>query len=194
MVPWSSHEQRTAATSSANGATAIGVTTRREIFEVKRTLDGKTVAYRAVPLLVEPGVRAALLYRLDEPEVVAGGRMTLAPGTVSVGYFWCDRPYTVYHWLYGRETLAHYINIGRFVSVDDESLVWDDYAVDVLAYPDGRVDVVDQDEMPSDAGASTRRFINEAAAAVLTDVDAIVAEANAETANLLTDAVDVVRH
>ena len=128
--------------------------TAREILEVKRTLDGKTVVYPAVPLLVERGVRAVLLCRMDEPEVVAGGRMTLQPGTLSVGYFWCDR---------------------------------------ILAYPDGSSETLDEDEIPPAVDAATRRFIAEATAAVLANVKAIVAAANAETRELLAAEVDVVR-
>jgi predicted RNA-binding protein associated with RNAse of E/G family len=153
--------------------------------EIKRTLDAKVVEYPAEPLLLEPGVRAVLLYRIDEAEVVAGGRMTLAPGTLSVGYFWRDRPYNVYHWLYDGKTLIDYINIGRFVSLSDEALVWDDYAVDILAYPDGSVEVIDEDEIPANVDAYTREFIRQATATVVDDVEAIIGAANAETASLL---------
>ena len=186
------HGGRRTRASAANGATRIGVTAR-EILEVKRTLDGKTVVYPAVPLLVERGVRAVLLCRMDEPEVVAGARMTLQPGTLSVGYFWCDRPYNVYHWLYEGETLVHYINLGRFVALNEEALIWDDYAVDILAYPDGSSETLDEDEIPPAVDAATRRFIAEATAAVLANVKAIVAAANAETRELLAAEVDVVR-
>ncbi len=163
------------------------------MLEVKRTLDGKTVAYPAEALLIEPGARAVLLCRIDEPEVVAGGRMTLQPGTLSVGHFWCDRPYNVYHWLYGGTALVHYINIGRFVALNDEALVWDDYAVDVLAYPDGTVEVIDEDEIPATVDDATRNFIREATAAVLGNLDAIVAAVNAETPALLAAEADVVQ-
>jgi protein associated with RNAse G/E len=152
-----------------------------QLLEVKRTLDGKIVEYPAKPLLIEPGVRAVLLYRIEEPEVVAGGRMTLAPGTISVGYFWFDRPYNVYHWVYEGTTLVHYINVGHFHELTERALVWDDYAVDVLAYPDGSVLVLDEDEIPEDVDAATRAFIADATRAVLADLVGIVAAAEAET-------------
>ena len=87
------------------------------MLEVKRTIDGTTIAYPAEPLLVEPGVRAVVRCRIHHREVVAGGRLTLRPGTLSIGYFWCDRPYNVYHWMYGGQTLVHYIDIGRCVAL-----------------------------------------------------------------------------
>jgi hypothetical protein len=153
--------------------------------EIKRTLTGNVVAYPAEPLLIEPGLRAVLLCRIDEPEVVAGGRMTLRPGMLSVGHFWCDRPYNVYHWLYEGKTLVHYVNIGRIVALSAEALVWDDYAVDVLAYSDGRVDVIDEDEIPEAIDGATGAFIRHATATVLADLSAIIAAVEAETKSLL---------
>jgi protein associated with RNAse G/E len=164
------------------------VTNGVQMLEVKRTLDGNIVEYPAEPLLIEPGVRAVLLYRIDEPELVAGGRMTLSAGTLSLGYFWCERPYNVYHWLYGGKTLAHYINIGRFQSLSRSALVWDDHAVDILAYPNGTIDVIDEDEIPETVDPATRAFIAEATSVVLADLEAIVAAAEHETPSLLSGA------
>lgn len=155
------------------------------MMEVKRTLDGKIVEYPAEPLLIEPGARAVLLSRIEEPEVVAGGRMTLAPGTLSIGYFWFDRPYNVYHWLYDGKTLVHYVNIGRLDSLRDGVLLWDDHAVDVLAFPDGRVEVIDEDEIPDTLDVPARTAISEATSLVLADLDAIVGDVEAETRSLL---------
>lgn len=157
------------------------------MMEVKRTLDGKVVEFPTEPLLIEPGVRAVLLSRIEEPEVVAGGRMTLAPGTLSIGYFWFHRPYNVYHWLYDRKTLVYYVNVGRFRSLDDRALVWDDYAVDVLVYPNGDVEVIDEDEIPEAVDAAIRTDISEATSLVLADLDAIVASVEAETRELLRE-------
>jgi hypothetical protein len=163
------------------------------MLELKRTLDGRTIAYPVEPLLVEAGVRAVLLFRIDGPEVIAGGRVTLEPGTLSLGYFWCERPYNVYQWLYGGETLVHYINLGRCVRLSDQELVWDDYAVDILAYPDGTVHVVDEEEVPATLDATTRGLIAGAKHDVLADVAAVVAACEAETRTLLRAEANVVQ-
>ena len=163
------------------------------MLELKRTLDGRTIRYPVEPLLVEPGVRAVLLFRIDEREVIAGGRVTLEPGTLSLGYFWFERTYNVYQWLYGGETLVHYINLGRCGRLSDEELVWDDYAVDVLAYPDGTIDVVDEEEVPATLDATTRALIVSAKHDVLADVAAVVAACEAETPTLLPTEADVIQ-
>lgn len=171
----------------------MAATDAGEMLEIKRTLDGKIVEYSAQPLLLEPGVRAVLLCRIEVAEVVADGRITLQPGTLSAGYFWCDRPFNLYHWLYAGRTLVHYLNIGRFVSLSEDALVWDDYAVDVLAYPDGRVDVIDEDEIPEAVDAETREFIRQATDLVLAELDAIIAAVSTETQSLLSLEAGVVQ-
>jgi predicted RNA-binding protein associated with RNAse of E/G family len=159
------------------------------VIEAKRMLDGTVVEYAAEPLAVEPGRRVVLLCRIDEPEIVAGGRMTLARGTLSVGHFWFDRPYNVYHWLRPPETVLYYVNIGRVVSLIDDVLTWDDYAVDVLAHPSGEVEVIDEDEIPPTTRNELRAEIAAATAAVLSDLQPIIGEVEAETRGLLANAL-----
>ena len=149
--------------------------------EVKRTLDGKVVEYPCKSILFEFGVRAVILCEIAEPEPVVGGRLTLAPGTRSYGFFWPDRPYVPYHWLVDGQTMLHYVNLGRVVSLDEDRIVWDDYAVDVLRWPDGRVEVVDEDEIPPDADEALLNFIASAKARLLAELDEVVAVVETET-------------
>jgi predicted RNA-binding protein associated with RNAse of E/G family len=155
----------------------------RRIVEVKRTLDAKVIEYAAEPLVVEDR-RAVLLYRIDVPEVIAGGRMTLRAGTLSFGYFWADRSYNVYHFLHAGKTLAYYVNVGRLRSIGDAEVVWDDYAVDVLATPDGSVEVLDEDEVPETTAQPIRDFIADATAQVLAEIGNIIREVESETQSL----------
>ena len=152
--------------------------------EAKRNLDGKVIEYPCTMVVFEPGVRAVVRCEIEEPEPVVGGRLTLAPGTRSYGYFWADRPYVPYHWLVEGETMAHYINVGRVRSLAPDRVVWDDYAVDVLAWSDGRVEVVDEDEVPADAGAELLAFIRTAKDSVLSELRSIVEFVERETSAL----------
>lgn len=149
--------------------------------EVKRTLDGKVVEYPCKSVLFEPELRAVILCEIAEAEPVVGGRITLEPGTRSYGFFWLDRPYVPYHWLVDGRTMLHYVNLGRVVSLDQSRVVWDDYAVDVLVWPDGRVEVVDEDEIPPDADESILRFIADAKRRLLGELDEVVASVERET-------------
>lgn len=149
--------------------------------EVKRTLDGRVVEYPCNSVLFEADVRAVILCEIEQAEPVVGGRLTLKPGTRSYGYFWLDRPYVPYHWLVGGETMCHYVNLGRVQSLAEDRIVWDDYAVDVLAWPDGRVEVVDEEEVPRNADESILTFIADAKIRVLSELDEIVAFVERQT-------------
>jgi predicted RNA-binding protein associated with RNAse of E/G family len=149
--------------------------------EVKRNLDGTVLEYQCTGLLFAPGERAVIRCDIEEAEPVVGGRLVLPVGALSFGYFWVDRPYIVYHWLIEGETFAHYVNIGRVASLEESRVVWDDYAVDVLAWPDGTVEVVDEDEIPERTEESILGFNAEAKARVLAELDAIVESVERET-------------
>jgi Protein of unknown function (DUF402) len=155
--------------------------------EVKRNLDGKVIEYPCTVVVFEPGARAVVRCEIEEPEPVVGGRLTLAPGTRSYGYFWADRPYVPYHWLVDGETMAHYLNVGRVRSLAPDRVVWDDYAVDVLAWPDGRVEVVDEDEIPPGTATAILDFIAGAKERLLAELDEVVASVEAETRRFEAD-------
>jgi predicted RNA-binding protein associated with RNAse of E/G family len=150
------------------------------IVEVKRNLDGRVLEFDCKPLLLER-TRAVILCELDAPEVVGGGAIVLPAGTRSYGYFWFDRPYIVYHWLVGGATFAYYVNVGRIESIGETEVVWDDYAVDVLARPDGSVVVLDEDEVPEGTSPALRELIAAATSLVLAELDEIVDSVEYET-------------
>jgi protein associated with RNAse G/E len=77
--------------------------------------------------------------------------------------------------------MLHYVNLGRVVSLEASRVVWDDYAVDVLVWPDGRVEVVDEDEVPPDTDESIVAFIAAAKERLLAELEEVVAFVEAET-------------
>lgn len=75
----------------------------------------------------------------------------LPAGTLSLGYFWEDRPYNAYHWVDDKgQTLALYFNICDNTRIDARQIAWRDLAVDILITPDQRCRVMDEDELPDD--------------------------------------------
>ncbi len=146
------------------------------VLEVKRRLDGtvRTYSCEAVEVADE---HAVLLYRLPGPGRVAD--LALPAGTLTVAYYWTDRPYNVYHWIAptepgctasrtppndprgaanvanapSGETLGYYFNLSGPVRIGRDRLEWEDLEVDVLVTPDGRVRVLDEDAVPRAAAA-----------------------------------------
>jgi predicted RNA-binding protein associated with RNAse of E/G family len=79
------------------------------------------------------------------------GHLILPAGTLSVGYFWADRPYNAYHWVTpAGNSLGLYLNISDSTVIKDHQVIWRDLVVDILITPDGRYRVLDEDELPQD--------------------------------------------
>ena len=143
------------------------------VLEVKRRLDGSVRTYpcEAVEIAAD---RAVLLYRLPGQGRVAD--LVLPAGTLTVAYYWLDRPYNVYHWMApSGETLAYYFNLSGPVRIGPDGLEWDDLEVDVLVTPDGRVQILDEDAVPA-AAAARLPEIARARERVLADWPAVVAD------------------
>jgi predicted RNA-binding protein associated with RNAse of E/G family len=110
----------------------------------------------------------------------------LPAGTVSIGHFWTDRNYNVYHWLSSdRSTVGYYFNIADRTSWDAERLDWRDLVVDVLALPAGRLDVLDEDELPPVLDDEVRAHLEAGKAALLERTAAVLAEVEAASRALV---------
>jgi len=72
---------------------------------------------------------------------------TIHAGTVSFEYFWLDRWYNVFHFREPDGTpKAIYSNIAMPATFDGKVLDYVDLDIDVIFWPDGRVDVLDRDD------------------------------------------------
>jgi uncharacterized protein len=125
---------------------------RMDIMEIKRTLDGAVHTFPCTAAEVTPH-RAVLLYTISQGRRVAD--VELPAQTVTVAYYWTDRPYNVYHWVApSSETLAWYFNASGPVQIGDGRVEWEDLELDVLVTPDLRVRVLDEDRLPADLPAA----------------------------------------
>jgi protein associated with RNAse G/E len=72
---------------------------------------------------------------------------TIHAGTISLEHFWLDRWYNVFHFREPDGTpKATYTNITMPASFDGSVIDYVDLDIDVIHWPDGRVDVLDQDD------------------------------------------------
>jgi predicted RNA-binding protein associated with RNAse of E/G family len=153
------------------------------IIEHKRTLAGVERRFEC-RLLARSPAHLAVLWIAPAAMHVHG--VDLPAGTVSVGHFWTDRPYNVYHWLRAdRSTVGYYFNLADRTTFSAERLDWRDLAVDVLTTPEGRVEVLDEDELPPDLDAETRARVEAGKAALLGATAAVLAEVEAATRAVL---------
>ncbi|TMJ08044.1 MAG: DUF402 domain-containing protein [Bacillati bacterium ANGP1] len=97
-----------------------------EIVEIKRTLGGSVQVFPCEAAEVTPR-RAVLLYTVSNARRIA--TLDLPPGTMTVAYYWADRPYNVYHWISpGGDTLGWYFNVSGPVRISERQVEWQDAA------------------------------------------------------------------
>ena len=147
------------------------------ILEIKRRLAGGEQRFGCRRLAGDAG-HAVVLWVAPTPVHVHG--VDLPAGTISLGHFWSDRYYNVYHWLdRAGQTLGYYFNICDQTRIAAGVIEWRDLTVDVLALPAGRLDVLDEHELPAQLAPDVaahieagKRAILDAPAAVLAEIEA----------------------
>lgn len=158
----------------------------RVIKEVKFTLRGKRQEY-VCRLLDRSPTHVVVFYPITARRRV--GRLVLPKGSESYGYFWRDRPYTVYHWVApdGR-TLGFYVNLADQVDLRPGEVRWRDLALDLLFTGDGeRVQILDEEEVAA-LPEELRAKIAASRAHVLTHRDELLQEVRDATAHLRRNA------
>jgi predicted RNA-binding protein associated with RNAse of E/G family len=147
------------------------------VVEIKRTLAGGEKRFDCLRLAGDTR-HAVLLWIAPEPMHVHG--VQLPAGTISFGHFWTDRFYNVYHWLDadGR-TLGFYFNLADRTRIAEAELVWRDLVLDVLATPDGRLELLDEDELPAVVEPEAAAHMAAGKAAILGAPSAVMAEIEA---------------
>ena len=129
------------------------------ITEIKTTLAGERKTFDC-ELLTRADAEVVVIYRMPRDLPLAIEDILLPEGTVSLGYFWENRPYNVYHWIDDAlATRALYFNIADSTRISEDRIDWRDLAVDVLISPDGRCRVLDEDELPADLETALLRYI-----------------------------------
>lgn len=150
------------------------------ILEIKTGLDGRVQEFDCI-VAARSDDHVVIRYRMVYNHDLHG--VPLFAGELTFGYFWFDRPYNLYHWVRADgSTAAWYFNIGSVTAFDGSVLHWRDDAVDILATPDGRVRVLDEDELPHDLDRATRNAIDGARDLVLAELSELIREAETSTA------------
>jgi predicted RNA-binding protein associated with RNAse of E/G family len=163
----------------------VGSQTRATITERKTRLDGSVVEYACEPLVVEEGRRAVVRYVAEQDRPLAGTDLVLRRGTVTVGHFWTDRPYNVYHWLDGGRTIALYVSIATDTTIDTTAIGYRDLVVDVLIRPSGALEILDEEELPPSIEPRYRLAIAKALETCVTEGRRLSAEIERETRAVL---------
>jgi len=163
----------------------MGNPTRASITERKTRLNGSVVDYACEALVVEPGRRAIVRYVAEQGRPLEGTDLVLRKGTVTVGHFWTDRPYNVYHWLDGGKTIAFYVSIATYTTIEPTAIAYRDLVVDVLIRPSGAIEILDEDELPPSIEPRYRLAIAKGLETCVTEGRRLSAEIERETRAVL---------
>ena len=127
------------------------------ITEVKTTLAGERHEFECELLHATAG-EAVVIYRMPGDRQLED--LFLPKGTISIGYFWQQKPFNAYHWVDDQQdTLALYFNICDNTRISTSLIEWRDLVVDVLMTADGRCRVLDEHELPDDLEPGLRLYI-----------------------------------
>jgi predicted RNA-binding protein associated with RNAse of E/G family len=159
----------------------MGSQTRASITERKTRLDRSIVEFQCEALAVEPGRRAVVRYVTEQDRALEGTDLVLRKGTVTVGHFWTDRPYNVYHWLEHGRTLALYVSIATDTTIEPGTIAYRDLVVDVLIRPSGAIEILDEEELPASIEPRYRLAIAKALETCITEARRLTAEIERET-------------
>jgi len=152
------------------------------IVEIKRTLAGEEKRFDCLRLAGNAD-HVVVLWIAPAPMHVHG--VDLPAGTVSFGHFWTERFYNVYHWLdVEHRTVGFYFNIADRTRIAPGELEWRDLVVDVLATPAGRLDLLDEHELPKILDAEAAAHIADGKAAILGAPARVMAEIEAASRSL----------
>ena len=163
----------------------MGSQTRATITERKTRLDGSVVEYVCEPLVVEQGRRAVVRYVNEQDRPLKGTDLVLRAGTLTVGHFWTDRPFNVYHWLEGGRTVALYVSIATDTTIDGAVIAYRDLVVDVLIRPSGALEILDEEELPPSIEPRYRLAIAKALETCVTEGRRLSAEIERESRAVL---------
>ncbi len=107
------------------------------------------------------------------------GSLTLLPGMISYGFYWTERPYTLYLWLSkGGDKVGYYFNLADSIRLSNREFAWGDLTLDILVFPSGKVEILDEEQIPSQLEESLKAYIESAKELVLKDHRIIIEEAN----------------
>jgi predicted RNA-binding protein associated with RNAse of E/G family len=151
------------------------------ITERKTRLDGSVVEYACETLALEAGRRAVVRYVTEQDRPIEGTDLVLRKGTVTIGHFWTDRPYNVYHWLDRGRTIALYVNVATDTTIEPGTVAYRDLVVDVLIRPSGAIEILDEDELPPSIEPRYRLAIAKAIETCVTEAKRLMTEIERET-------------
>ncbi len=115
---------------------------------------------------------ALLKYRIEKSIAVADIR--LSPGDITAAFFSSEKSFVLYRWLSPDcSFIADYLNIADRVKISKSIVEWRDLELDILFYPGGTWEILDEDELPRNISGQLLEYIHRAKRCILDNYNQI---------------------
>ncbi|MBS4207391.1 DUF402 domain-containing protein [Bacillus sp. FJAT-50079] len=121
-----------------------------EIIERKIRYDSNVVEYKC-KLLNAQDQKLVLFHIIEDSFTMLAGqnKLTIPKGSYTIAYYWENRPYNLYFWRDNKGNyLGSYFNIVKNTCINDNMVTFEDLIIDILALPNGKYFILDEDELP----------------------------------------------
>ncbi|MBN2279937.1 MAG: DUF402 domain-containing protein [Candidatus Marinimicrobia bacterium] len=112
-------------------------------------------------------------------------KLILPKGSVSLGFFWENRPYNIYQWYIGDHPVASYFNISDSTTLTREQFIWRDLFLDILVHSDNHLKILDEKELTVIKNPDVRKYIEKARELIMAKRHEILNEINSIAHSML---------
>lgn len=153
------------------------------VLEIKHKLNGDRLEFQCQTLIEQPD-EVVVLFRTPRDYNVAD--QCFKAGSLSLGYFWNQRNFNIYHWLKPNgDSQGIYVNIADRTEITPGLVEWRDLILDLLITPDGRCQLLDEDELPDDLSDNLHQLIYREVRALEAQHQQLLQEIEARSTHLL---------
>lgn len=157
------------------------------VTEIKHKLDGRRLEYPCRACMVEPPGSAVLFYVVDSPWTHDNPPINVLVGTVTLAFYWADRPYNLYHWLTPTgNTIGHYFNVSTNTHISARAVEWDDLELDYWLPPTGFAEFIDEEDIPDNLSPCTWAQIERAKGELLRTAREVASEVSIRSAGFIS--------
>ena len=141
--------------------------------EIKKLYNGLEHQYLC-DLLYLKNDFGILQFILDKDYYV--DNLFLPKGTVSLGYFWENRPYNVYQWFDNDKLIASYFNISDSTQLSKEKFIWRDLILDILVLANLQYTILDREELDIIDQPEIHVYIDQTKSLIIKNYNSIINE------------------
>ncbi|PCI29907.1 MAG: hypothetical protein COB67_03085 [SAR324 cluster bacterium] len=141
--------------------------------EIKEKLIGDTQTFQCESFHWEQGFG---ILKFISPSSHQVGSLFLPLGTITYAFYWENRPYNLYKWIYEGREIGNYFNLADSTKLQQDQFNWRDLVIDILITPERLAEILDEDELPLSLDTDLKQYLDRAKQLVLDEYPKIIKE------------------